>query len=374
MISIIFLLIFSSNTYSSQSPILIKVPIIHFEPLSHTNTKTPTKASSDLMHALNLATKVFDHITKSCGYISKLESFHFKEDSPIELAHLVQFQSTRLNPWFIVGPRQSQHYLIQTNIAPGVPSFSPLASSEKVFELPAIHRTFAHTPQTLTKLMVQELKHSSESPSYLSLVKTNCPDCKNHSDQFDKFAKLSGFIKIGHIDLESNTPNLDSIFSYIVSKKPKYILIPNYWDVSFYIIDQINKSHLSTLIFSSSTFLAFDGWGDPAFGLFTNVDIPEHFKAIVIRSLPLAKIQLNKNKTYQLLPESKTQPPMHGAGAVYISALENFAKFICIYKPMNSREFSLIYQQKGRSIINNNSASLYYIKNRKFFYVKQLSI
>src|SRR4051812_4532683 len=109
---LILSLIFSFCSYghASEAPSLIEIPILHFEPLAYSSTTTPTKAASDLTHALELSEKVFNRVANKCGYTTKIESFHFKDDSPIDLPELVRSKTDLIRPWFIVGPRQSHHY------------------------------------------------------------------------------------------------------------------------------------------------------------------------------------------------------------------------------------------------------------------------
>lgn len=347
----------------------IEIPIDFFEATKPNDNYLPGKSGDNLSYSIMLAQDIFNLNAKRCGYQAKVNVHAFSNDDTIDLFTRVKKASATIQPWLIIGPRQSDNYLVISKAAPEVPSLSPMASNEKVFQLPSTHLTLGIRNSLQAKVLAKEANKHTPGGSYVTISRTSCTYCSDFSTSFDIQAKEAGLKKLSHFEVSSNTPEIIQIARQIRALKPTFILLPNTWDSVSFLIKGLAIQKLDV------TYLGGDSWGDQAFGSLAGGNIPNNLRALMVRPYPSADLQMKGIRSCNKIVACRNDPPTHSAGAAYLRTFENLAKFVCQTKPKNFLEFKINFEKLGKKHLNiGKTVSVIEVQGTKYKHLYEAAL
>jgi len=338
---VLFFVIVQFFINAANAKPLMQVPIHFVEALSPKDTTSSERFQKDYELAINLGKTTTQKALSACGYEIQTHTKFFDSNDPIQATEVAKVISSQ-NPWLILGPRRSNHYLLLVKGAEQTPTLSPLATAKEVSDLGSLHLTISPFNNELALAAAKESKTriKEKNKTYISIVSEDCVTCQDFAAQFDSHAGKLGLKKLQEFKVSGEEPHPSKIISAIAEHTPSFILLPNYSKVSSHLISIIHSK------FPKPFFVGGDGWGDANFGFIQNGKDVGAAKGLTVRGFPPVADALKKLTYFKSVnPESITQS---GTGLGVLLMFESIQNILCKNKPKSNKEFASLFEKVGK--------------------------
>ena len=281
-----FLSAFSIFCHVAQAGTPTKVRIDFIETLAPKDTTSSVRFEKDYRGAIQLGQALVESKLAKCGYSLETKTALYEASDALKAKELGS-QSDKDGAWLIVGPRRSNHYLLLVQGANDTPTVSLMASADQILTFGPRHVSVSPSNSQMARIAAEEAKaQKGAKATYVTVVSDDCTNCVDFSKAFDVAAGDIGLKKLDAIKITGEEPDLEAIKTSVLSKKPKFVLLPNYSNVSSKIMGAFNRTRNTPL------FVGGDGWGDSRYGFVEHGQQVENIRGITIRGFPPVENQL----------------------------------------------------------------------------------
>lgn len=323
---------FSSNSVLAKSnPTLIDVKIGLTESLSPTAPSSSDRYKRLYESALFYAIGENEKKLQSCGYKITSSISYFDTFDAQDLIKATK-KLEESNAWVIIGPRRSSQFITASKALLATPLISTMANADKVYNLNKITFSMYPSAASLAKLMANEIEKRNFGKKYGTIVDVRCDTC---IDFTKSFRKTNTGKESFYLEVADNTPDLAKLREYLSKHQVDYLLIPNYSELSGYVISEIQKHN------PNIKYVGADGWGEDTFSFLQGYGISKNTVGISIRSGAQKNDKSNQYRVYSLDTEingSIVTPPQ----SIYslVELIRTLSDDLCTTKPKNRHEFS----------------------------------
>ena len=351
---LVLVTIFSNPILANEKLINVKIGLL--ESLS---PKIPS--SSDRYKSLNESALFYalgenEKKLNECGYRITTTTSYFDTLDAIEL--IVEAKALeQSNPWVIIGPRRSNHFITASKEIKQTPMISTLANADAIFNSNRLIFSMSSSITNLAKAMSNEIEKSNFGKRYGTVVDVRCNNCVDFAKALRKFN--SNRNEAFYLEVADNTPDLDKLKENIAKHKIDYLVVPNYSELSGYIISEIQKSN------PSIKFVGADGWGENSFSYINGYGVNSDTVAMSIKA---GVRNSDKDKYFKI---NSLDSEVNGANikppySVYalIELIRILSNDLCNSSAKNKHEFSEYLAKKpSNHFVKNVPYSIYKIKN-----------
>lgn len=325
---------------------LIDVKIGLIESLSPVTPSTSDRYKSLNESAIYYALGENEKKLHRCGYNITMSTSYFDTFDALQLVKDAKTLENS-NTWAIIGPRKSSHFITAAQEIKTTPMISTMANSHKAYELGKHTYSMYPRASSLANLMVNEIVKLNYGGAYGTVVDVRCDNCIDFAKSFK--LKNSKNKEAFYLEVADNVPNLKQLKDNLTKHKVDYLLLPNYSELSGYIIAEISKTHPTV------KYVGADGWGEHGFSYINGCNIQNSVKAMSIRAGMPDNDKNNYFKVYSLDSEVngiKIKPPY----SVYalVELIRILSDDLCQSKAKNKHEFSTYMSQQSAAHFQRN--------------------
>lgn len=360
-----FIFLFPSSSYGQEAE-LINVKLAVMESLSPAEPSSSDRYKRFLESAVYFALGENENQLKICGYKISTEFSYFETLNGLSLIETAKKLNTG-KKWFIIGPRRSNHIIAASTILHDVPLLSTMANSSEINKYHPLVYSMYPSASLLAEKMVIEVNKQKLGGSYGTLVDARCHACIEFAKAFKRLN--ANHQEAFYLEVADNTPNINELIKAIQASKIEYLLLPNYSELTGYVISELQKiaPHLK--------YVGSDGWGEDNFSLIQGYPISEHVNGISIRVGPQQKDKNNFYNVYSLDREINDQivSPPYSVYAI-VSAIRTLTKDLCESKAKDKDEFNQYYNKKSKDHFQCiNQYAIYKLTEDKLVFSHYLS-
>ncbi len=323
---------FSINVVLAKSnPTLIDVKIGLTESLSPTAPSSSERYKRLYESALFYALGENEKKLQSCGYKITSSISYFDTFDAQDLINVTKKHEDS-NAWVIIGPRRSSQLITASNTLKTTPILSTMANSEKVYKLNNLTFTMYPSASKLAQLMSKELEKRKFGENYGTVVDVRCDTCIDFAKSFRKANKGK---ETFYLEVADNTPDLAKLLKYLTKHSVDYLLIPNYSELTGYLIAEIQKFN------PAIKFVGADGWGEDSFSFLQGYGINNDSIGLSIRAGAQKNDKSKNYRVYSLDTEingSVVTPPY----SIYslVELIRTLSDDLCKAKPKSKDDFA----------------------------------
>ncbi len=193
---------------------------------------------------------------KQANIIYHYKAFNYSRNNPLDIYNSIK-NAKRWKPDVVIGPRNSNMFLLLKNSFKDTLVISPFATANQVYKLPSNFHTLALSNKYIAKAMMIFLQKRYPNHGVFTIVESDCTNCVSVAQAFKKLAKLK------HITYHERSIDQEALKSISITKlldqyhQGDIILLPNmaYFSgiMMIRIVNTLNKKGL--------IFFGGDGWG-----------------------------------------------------------------------------------------------------------------
>ena len=294
--------IFVSNPILAHDK-LIEVKIGLLESLSPKTPSTSDRYKSLNESALYYALGENEKKLHACGYKITASTTYFDTFDALELiAQAKELEQSKV--WVIIGPRRSSHFITASKELKETPMISTLANADAIYKSNKLIFSMSPSNAILAKAMTNEIGKNNYGKTYGTVVDVRCDSCNDFAKAFRNYNTNSK--EAFYLEVADNTPDLEKLKENISKHNIDYLLIPNYSELSGFIISEIHKFK------PSIKYVGADGWGEKSFSYINGYGISKDAVAMSIKVGVQDSDKDNHFKIYSLDSEvngSNIKPP-----------------------------------------------------------------
>ncbi|MGE4348883.1 MAG: ABC transporter substrate-binding protein [Candidatus Berkiella sp.] len=354
-------LFFTTGISAEQDKPLIHVKIGLLESLSPTAPSSSERYKRLYESTLYYAIGENDRKLNQCGYKLTANISYFDTFDALDLLENAK-QVRKTEPWLVIGPRRSGHIKTALTIIDDTPTISTMANSDTVLNNTPHLFSMYPTTSSLAKVMVQEVKNRNYGTTYGIIVDARCQSCVEFSKNFQ--IENPRHQPLFYISVGDNTPDIKKLISNIQTLKPDYLVIPNYSELSGYIISETQR------INPNLKYVGADGWGEDTFSFIQGYNIHPNTMGMAVRFGVKKEEKSNFYDAHSLEREidgSLVTPPY----SIYslVSMIRTLTDDLCKTKPINKNEFKkYLLQQSKTHFQTETQYSIYHLQNGKIIF------
>lgn len=366
MRNILFFVLFFSITTANANRTKVKISFV--EALSHKDTTSSKRFRKEYQDTIKRGLRLANKKVKKCGYQLSSKSRFFESSDSLQALEMGKSESNS-GAWLIVSPRRSNHYLLLIKGSKNTPTLSIMASAKEVFDLPKLNLTMSPSNHDLAKIAAIEAKKKvSPKKTYVTILKEGCLTCEDFSSGFDIAAQNESLEKIKEFKVIGKEPNIESIKKELLKISPSIILLPNYSKISAYLMKELYASNPKAI------FVGGDGWGDKHFGFVQNNPAEKPAFGITVRGFIPTNKALGLFELGQKIKKTGNFPKSSTSLALF-RAIDGVTNLLCKYRPKNKSEFSIKFQNEGKSLFAPPwGIGVYHLKNDTITYSHRVKI
>lgn len=321
---LICLFLFFKIANSSPEPKVIRVAILdnfHFQPYITNNFE------KNYITGIRLA----NHLIKNDGYSVVYKVFGYSREKPLAILSSVELVK-KWNPDVILGPRNSNLFLLIQNSFKDILVLSPFATSDKIQDMPKNYYSLMYPDKYLAKVIDNYIYRNYPSKDIFSIIEADCKNCVDIGNDFldiwETRRKGKKIIKKQYV--QSNLDQIDINELMDGYQKESLILLPNTAYSSAILMAKITNYLDQPLIFVGG-----DDWG-----LWDNTEVGKlrankpyyglHFTSSSIDINDDPFITKFKNDFYNYYKKNPTEnAALLGYTAIFaiVTALEKYNKY-----------------------------------------------
>lgn len=267
-------LLLCADTLANQTKPLINVKIGLLESLSPTAPSASDRYKRLYESTLYYAIGENDHKLKQCGYKLTANISYFDTFDALDLLENAK-KVNQTDPWLVIGPRRSGHIQTAATVIDSTPIISTMANADKLIKNHKSLFTMYPTTWQLAKIMAREVQHRNYGTTYGTIVDARCESCIEFAKNFQ--AENPTHNPLFYFSVGDNAPDINSLLFNIKTQNPDYLLIPNYSELSGYIIAETQRVN------PNLKYVGADGWGEDTFSFMQGYNIFPDTEGIAIR-------------------------------------------------------------------------------------------
>ncbi|MBI2791610.1 MAG: hypothetical protein HYX61_06595 [Gammaproteobacteria bacterium] len=339
---------------AKSKPSLIDVKIGLTESLSPTAPSSSDRYKRLYESALFYAIGENEKKLQACGYKITSSIYYFDTFDAKDLINATK-KLEESNAWVIIGPRRSSQFITASKSLKSTPIISTMANADKIYNLNKLSFSMYPSGSSLAKLMANEIEKKKYGENYGTIVDVRCDTC---IDFVKSFHKANASNESFYLEVADNTPDLTKLREYLSKHQVDYLLIPNYSELSGYIISEIQK------LYPNIKYVGADGWGEDTFSFLQGYGINKNTVGISIRAGAQKNDKCNQYKVYSLDTEingSIVTPPQ----SIYslVELIRTLSDDLCKAKPKNRDDFSKYLSKQPSTHFQKETFNSFYSFN-----------
>lgn len=366
---IFFALLSAAAALGANDTARIPVRVDFIEALAPRDTTSSVRYQQSYEGTIAVAKELLEKRLKSCGYSFDTHTAFYDASDALK-AKEFGAKAAADGAWLIVAPRRSNHYLLLVQGAQDVPTASLMASSDKVSELGARHRTLSPVNSKMAKAAVQEAKRRTRRAArYVSVVSADCSNCVDFAKAFDQEAARLGLTKISDLPFTGEAINASELHQKVMQARPDFVLLPNYSKVASEVMAAFNGDKKPPL------FVGGDGWGDSQYGFVQNGLDVQNVKGITVRGFPpvdsgLAAFPLGREVLRKKRKELNFTPDLS-----ILKILDDSANALCAKRPRDRVAFRSAFEGKyGKGLDAPWGVSVFELKRGEIHFARKADL
>lgn len=346
----------------------IQVPLGILEGLSNVDSNAPQRYRVFFENALFYGVGENERRLNECGYRLEVVPAYYDNSDPLSIKTMVSMLESK-GVWVVIGPMRSTHFIMATEFIGGrIPLVGLMAQARRVLKSKPPIFTMSSGVDVLAKVAYQATEKQKFGKRYASFLDLGCEECRDFLEGFDRYA-ASSYTKVFTLSYFEDEPDVAPLIKKLRQYPVDFLILPNYSDASGRVMQQVHQQ------FPKIKFLGADGWGDGAWSLITQYQLPDTLEALSVRAGLSTKELEARYRTYSLRRDwqgTSLAPPY--IGYTVIQFLRKLTDDLCIARPKNQQEFlQYLRKQPPKHFLMEVPISVYRLKNSQieFWYTPE---